>query len=64
MVIGSATLLRNGGITPPEQISRVTSKGGTTEQAMAVLGKRDMAGMVREAMQACTNHADELANGN
>ena len=64
MVIGSATLLRDGGLTPTEQISRVTSKGGTTEQAMAVLAKRDMAGIVREAMQACTNRADELAKGN
>lgn len=64
MVIGSATLLRDGGLTPTEQISRVTSKGGTTEQAMAVLAKRDMAGMVKEAMEACTARADELANRN
>ena len=61
VVIGSATLLRDGGISPAEQISRVTSKGGTTERAMATLAERDMAGMVREAMEACTNRADELA---
>ena len=64
MVIGSATLLRDGGITPTEQISRVTSKGGTTERAMAVLSKRDMADMVKEAMQACTDRADELTKVN
>lgn len=64
MVIGSATLLRDGGITPTEQISRVTSKGGTTERAMAVLSERDMAGMVKEAMQACTNRANAMDNGN
>ena len=64
MVIGSATLLRDGGITPAEQVRRVASKGGTTEQAMAVLEARDMAGMVKQAMQACTNRADELANRN
>ena len=61
MVIGSATLLRDGGISPAEQISRVTSKGGTTERAMAVLSERDMVGMVKEAMEACTRRADELA---
>ena len=62
MVIGSATLLRDGGLSPTQQISRVTSKGGTTERAMAVLSERGMADMVKDAMQACTNRADELAN--
>ena len=61
VVIGSATLLRNGDMTPAEQISRVTSKGGTTERAMAVLSERNMTDMVKDAMQACTNRADELA---
>lgn len=64
MVIGAATLLRDGGITPTEQIARVTSKGGTTERAMAMLSERDMEGMVKDAMQACTDRADELAKGN
>ena len=64
MVIGAATLLRDGGITPAEQITRVASKGGTTERAVAVLSERDMAGMVQEAMKACTTRADELANQN
>ena len=62
MVIGSATLLRDGGLSPNQQISRVTSKGGTTERAMAVLSERGMADMVKDAMQVCTNRADELAN--
>ena len=61
MVIGSATLLRDGGLTPAEQISRVTSKGGTTERAMAVLYEADLAGTVETAMKACTKRADELA---
>lgn len=61
MVIGSATLLKKGGITPAEQVARVTSKGGTTEQAMRVLNERDMQGMVKDAMEACTNRADELS---
>ena len=64
MVIGSATLLRDGGLTPAEQIARVTSKGGTTERAMAVLNGADLAGTVETAMKACTKRADELATRN
>ncbi len=60
MVIGSAALLKAGDRTPTEQISLVTSKGGTTERAMRVLGDRDLAGIVREAMLACTARAEEL----
>ena len=60
VVIGSATLLRDGGLTPAEQISRVTSKGGTTERAMAVLRARDLDGTVTDAMKACTARAVEM----
>ena len=60
MVIGSATLLRDGGLTPDEQIKRVTSKGGTTERAMNVLRERDMTAMVIDAMKACTARAEEM----
>jgi pyrroline-5-carboxylate reductase len=60
MVIGSAMLLKQESLTPEEQIKRVTSKGGTTERAMAVLHERDMAGMIAEAMQACTSRAEEM----
>ena len=59
--IGAATLLRDGGIPPAEQISRVTSKGGTTERAMATLAAHDVDGIIRKAMEACTARADELA---
>jgi pyrroline-5-carboxylate reductase len=61
MVIGSAMLLKQDTLTPSEQIKRVTSKGGTTERAMAVLSERDMAGMISDAMKACTARADELS---
>ncbi len=60
MVIGSAALLKSGSLTPEEQIAVVTSKGGTTERAMAVLAERDMAGILAEAMAACTARAEEL----
>lgn len=62
MVIGAATLLKQGGMTPEQQISVVTSKGGTTERAMAELEKSDMGGMVERAMKACTARADELSS--
>lgn len=60
MVIGSAALLKAGDLTPAEQVKVVTSKGGTTERAMAVLNERDMTGMVIDAMRACTARAEEL----
>lgn len=60
MVIGSAMLLKGSELSPAEQISRVTSKGGTTERAMGVLAERDMAGIIGEAMRACTARAEEL----
>lgn len=62
MVIGAATLLKQGGISPEEQIARVTSKGGTTERAMNELRNADMSGMMERAMKACTARADELSS--
>ena len=64
VVIGSAALLKAGDLTPEEQIKRVTSKGGTTEQAMNVLRRRDMTAMVVDAMKACTARAEEMDAAN
>ena len=61
VVIGSATLLKSGNLTPDEQIKVVTSKGGTTERAMNVLRERDMTAMVVDAMKACTARAEEMS---
>ena len=60
VVIGSASLLKSGGLSPEEQISRVTSKGGTTERAMNVIRERDMAAILSDAMLACTARAEEM----
>jgi pyrroline-5-carboxylate reductase len=60
VIIGSAMLMKQGAKTPEEQIAVVTSKGGTTERAMAVLKEKDLYGMMAEAMLACTKRADEL----
>ena len=61
VVIGAATLLKSGDLTPKEQIARVTSKGGTTERAMNVLYERDLAATVTDAMKACTARAEEMS---
>ena len=60
VVIGSAALLKSGNLSPDEQIKVVTSKGGTTEQAMRVLRERDLTGTVVDAMKACTARAEEM----
>ena len=60
MIIGSAMLLKCGELTPEELISRVASKGGTTERAISVLNDRDFSGAVVDAMKACTDRAEEL----
>ena len=61
MVIGAATLLKTGSKTPDEQIAMVTSKGGTTERAMAVLRDQSLYDIIESAMKACTARADELS---
>lgn len=60
MVIGSATLLKQSTDTPEELISKVASKGGTTEQALIKLDDGRFDETIKQAMIACTNRADEL----
>ena len=60
MLIGSAMMLKNGELSPEELISRVASKGGTTEPALIVLDDRDFSGAVVDAMKACTDRAEKL----
>ena len=59
-VIGSALMLKSSSDTPEELISRVASKGGTTEQALLKLDEYKLDEAVAEAMLACTRRADEL----
>lgn len=58
--IGSAMLLKQSGETPETLISRVCSKGGTTERAMNKLNEADIDKIILAAMTACTQRADEL----
>ena len=61
-VIGSALLLKNSNDTPAELISKVASKGGTTEQALLALDECKFDDAINKAMKACTRRADELGN--
>ena len=49
--------------TAEEQIKTVASKGGTTERALASLANEDFDAIIKRAMQACTDRADELSRG-
>ena len=60
VVIGSAMTLKGSSDTPEEWISRVASKGGTTERALATLKEYHFSEGIGEAMKACTARADEL----
>lgn len=62
MIIGSAQLMKTSDMTPDEQISRVASKGGTTEQALLELERYSFSEGVVSAMKKCTQRADELGN--
>lgn len=62
MTIGSAELLLSSKQSPNELIRMVTSPKGTTAEAMRVFEERNFAGIISEAMEACKQRADELAN--
>ncbi len=58
--IGSATLLKQSGLSPSTLIDRVASKGGTTERALARLDMCNIDIAIADAMADCTARADEL----
>ncbi len=60
-VIGSATLARESNLSLEDLISMVTSKKGTTEQAMNVFYSDGFENMIAKAMDACLKRADELS---
>lgn len=57
---GSAKMLLESGKTPDELIKIITSKGGTTEAALAVLNEHGFYDSLRQAMKVCLNRAEEL----
>lgn len=59
--IGSAKLLMESDEMPEQLIRRVTSPGGTTEKAMQVFEKYNIADIIKQAMDECTKRAYELS---
>ena len=59
---GSAEMLRSSGDTPETLIEKVSSKGGTTIEALKVLNEREVPKAIFDAMAACTRRAEELGS--
>ncbi len=57
---GSAEMLRSSGDSPEVLIQKVSSKGGTTIEALKVLNDREVPQAIMDAMTACTRRAEEL----
>lgn len=57
---GSAEMLRSSGDSPETLIEKVSSKGGTTIEALKVLNDCDVPQAIADAMAACTKRAGEL----
>jgi len=62
-VEGAGRMVRTTGLEPAELRAKVTSKGGTTAAALAVMENRNMPALILEAMQAAHTRARELAGG-
>ncbi len=58
---GSAEMLRSSGDDPDTLIKKVSSKGGTTLEALGKFYEHGLEDTVKEAMAACTKRAGELA---
>ncbi len=58
---GAAKMALEGGAEPAELRRRVTSRGGTTERALAVLGDGGIERLLSQAVAAATARARELA---
>lgn len=59
--LGAAKLAQNSDVDVAELRRRVTSPGGTTEQAIHTYEERDLRTIVAEAMKACADRAASLA---
>ena len=57
---GSAAMLKESGDTPEVLIEKVSSKGGTTIEALNKLREHGFTEAIDDAMNACTKRAEEL----
>lgn len=60
-LLGSATLMARSGMTPADLRAAVTSRGGTTSAALAVLDAHGFRAMVNEALRASRDRGRDLA---
>ncbi len=60
-LLGAATLLEQSEATPADLRKAVTSPGGTTEQAIAVLDEHDLGAIWAEAIDRAVARAEEMA---
>ncbi len=60
-IIGSAKMMAQTSMTPDELIKMVTSPGGTTLAALNSFESDDFCGVIKRAMQQCTDRAEEIA---
>ena len=61
-VLGSAELAKRSGESPSVLREKVTSKGGTTYEALKVMNDRHFMEMMQDAMDACKKRAVELGD--
>jgi len=59
--LGAAKIALESSESPAELRVRVTSPGGTTEQAINTFNQGDLSGLVNKAMQAANRRSSELA---
>lgn len=59
-VLGTATLFGKSGLKPEELISKVASKGGTTEAGLVHLGGKGFRRIVEECVRIATRRAEEM----
>lgn len=58
---GACAMLRESGKPPGQLIKEVCSPGGTTIEAMNVFEQRDVRGVIKEAVDACTEKSRQLS---
>lgn len=61
-LIGSFEMMKVSGKSPSELIKSVAAPKGTTEKALESFYCDDFTGIIKKAMKACTNRADEMTN--
>ncbi|MBQ8057730.1 MAG: pyrroline-5-carboxylate reductase [Ruminococcus sp.] len=57
---GAAEMIRNSGDDIETLIKKVSSKGGTTIEALNSFEENNFTGIIKDAMTACTKRAEEL----